>query len=35
VTEQETTLRVLRGLGITEDRFGLKRRVLSELHRAA
>jgi ATP-dependent Clp protease ATP-binding subunit ClpA len=34
-TEQETAMRVLRGLGITEPRVGLKRRVLSEIHRAA
>ena len=34
-TEQGTALRVLRGLGIAEDRVGLKRRVLSEIHRAA
>nr|WP_294691184.1 Clp protease N-terminal domain-containing protein [uncultured Friedmanniella sp.] len=34
-TEQGNALRALRRLGVTEDRAGLKRRVLAELARAA
>lgn len=34
-TEQGTALRMLQRLGVTEDRMGLRRRVLAELDRAA